>query len=180
MAYKIKDQDDSKDSFKDNFKEMTIKKDIKLSQDEQASVFNDCKTAKEILDKLGMFDTIEDAYKDTKKLAVELQQVHATGIFAPNAMGAFVRALDKSGSIKKVTVISQLAIFWHYVVVRHDDEDIADENVYEILNHIYGHIQEKIEYLTKNEDSLTAACLITYTLIDEVLDHLETKDGTIH
>ena len=128
-----------------------------------------------------MFDTLEDAYKDTKKLAVELQQVHATGIFAPNAMGAFVMALDKSGNIKKDTVISQMAIFWHYVVVRHDDEAVADENAYEILNHIYGHIQEKIEYLTNNEDSLTAACLVTYALIDEVLNHLgiEDEDGTI-
>jgi len=177
MTYKIKDQGNSKD----NSKKKPLEKDTKLTQDEHDSVFSECKTTKEILDKLVMFDTLEDAYKETKKLAVELQQVHATGIFAPNAMGAFVMALDKSGSIKKDTVISQMAIFWHYVVSRHDDEDILDENAYEILNHIYGHIQEKIEYLTNNEDSLTAACLVTFTIINEVLNHLgiEDEDGTI-
>ena len=181
MTYKIKDQGNSKGSSKDNSKKKPLEKDTKLTQDEHDSVFSECKTTKELLDKIGMFDTLEKAYKDTKKLAVELQQVHATGIFAPNAMGAFVMALDKSGSIKKDTVISQMAIFLHYVVSRHDDEDILGENAYEILDHIYGHIEERIEYLTKNEDNLTAACLITSTVIDEVLNHLEIEDedGTI-
>ena len=156
MSFKIKD---SKSNSKDK------------KYEDSGDAITKIKTFQGIIDYFDFTETISDSFDPIKKRNEHLWQTEAAVLWSTNAVGHFVRDIEKHQKIGRESVLFQLAVLYKNVIGIHGDIESAIDEAGEVVDHIYGHIQESIEDTVNSKNALEAAVIIANLVLSEVLDH---------